>query len=140
MHVYTGKISTCKFFLSRIDYIKSRNHRVEVKKSNRRIPFLYLFLSLLFSLFSPLSFPLFLPPSLPLPLAFPFKASLRPVYSPYRQSSSHDNISFYNLPTFNSFYSHAILFSPPIENLHRLLTRKSLRVRKFCCRSSVCQV
>lgn len=139
MYMYSGKISICKFSLSRIDLWK---REITVSRSRNRIDasLFYIFFSHPFLSFSSLFFLLFLPLSLPLPLAFPFKASLRPVYSPYRQSSSHDNISFYNLPTFNLFYSHAILFSPPIENLHRLSIRKSLQVKKFCCRSSVCQV
>jgi len=36
------------------------------------------------------------------------------------------------LPTSSSLYSRAFCFPP--ENLHRLSTRKSFRVRKFCCK------
>lgn len=146
MYIYVCTIMqkrSTNFHCYALIYESQKSHRVEVKKTNRCIPFLKLFVSPLSIIsFTSLSFLLFLlfRPRSPFRWFFHSRLPLRPVFSPSRQSPSHDNISFYKLPTFSSLHSRAILFSPPTENLHRLSTRESPRVRKFCCRNSVCQV
>lgn len=117
---------------NRLNIVRITTFVGEVKKTNRRVPFLYAFTPLMFYSSFSLSFPLFSPPSLSPSRELPHsRLPLQPAQPlPTIRRAITFRSTTYPLPARFT----VALSCFPSENLHRLSAGESPRVRKaFSC-------